>query len=72
MENAKLKEILELSFDEKLELVHKLWDNISEEPEKLYVPLEHITELKKRLKSIEDGTTKFIPWTEARKRFESK
>ena len=72
MENTKLQEILNLSRDEKIELVQTLWDNIAEDLDKVDVPKEHIVELEKRLKNIEDGSAKFISWEDVQKKFENK
>jgi len=72
MDNTKLQEILNLSRDEKIELVQTLWNNITEDKTIPDVPEEHILELKKRLKKIDDGTAKFISWDDVQKKFEDK
>ena len=72
MDNTKLQEILNLSKDEKLELVQTLWDNIAEEQYKSDVPKEHIIELEKRMKKFDEETAKFISREEVQNKFESK
>lgn len=72
MDNTKLQEILNLSIDEKIELVQTLWNNITEDKDIPDVPEEHILELKKRLKKIDDGTAKFISWEDVQKKFGDK
>ena len=72
MDNTKLQEILNLSKDEKLELVQTLWDNIAEEQYKSDVSKEHIIELEKRMKKFDDNTAKFISREEVQIKFESK
>ena len=72
MDNTKLQEILNLSRDEKIELVQTLWNNITEEKAIPDVPEEHILELKKRLKKIDDGTAKFVSWDDVQKKFGDK
>lgn len=68
MEAEKLKEILSLSKEEKLELVQTLWDNISEE----YQPdisREQLKIIKERLERIDKGETKLKDWDEIKKKY---
>ena len=68
MEAKKLKEILDLTKEEKLELVQTLWDNISEE----YQPdisSEQLKIIKERLVRIDTGETKLLDWDEIKKEY---
>jgi len=68
MEAEKLKEILSLSKEEKLELVQTLGDNMSEE----YQPdisREQLKIIKARLERIDSGETKLIGLDEFKKRY---
>lgn len=68
MEAEKLKEILSLSKEEKLELVQALWDSISKE----YIPdisEEQIRIIKERLERIDKGESKLIDFDEFKERY---
>ncbi len=68
MEAGKLKEILSLTKEEKLEFVQTLWDNITEE----YQPdisEEQIKIIKERLERIDNGSTKLIGLDEFKKSY---
>lgn len=68
MDVQKLNEILNLSKEEKLELVQILWDNISKE----YISDisdEQIKLINDRLERIDNGESKLIDLNEFKKRY---
>ena len=68
MEAKKLKEILDLSKEEKIELVHALCVNIEEE----YLPdltTEHIKIIKERFEMIDNDETELRDWDEVKKKY---
>jgi len=62
MTNTELKKLLNLPRKEKLKIVHTLWDNIAKEKVHEATYPEHIEVIKKRLKKIRSGKTKFKNW----------
>lgn len=62
-----LQEALKLSAEERLALAKSLWDSV-ERPEDPEWRAAWTAEVHRRLKGVEDRTTKTIPWTEARAR----
>jgi len=69
MEAEKLKEILNLSKEEKIELVQTLWDSISAGEDNPEIPKEHIKILKERLNRIDSGETRVRDWEEVKKKY---
>lgn len=68
MEARKLKEILNLSKEEKLELVQTLWDNICEEYQ-LHITKEQLKIINERLERIDKGETKLKEWNKIKKKY---
>jgi len=62
MDSQKLNEILNLSKDEKLELLDALWENLNEEIKDSEIPEWHKEILEERLKKIENGEMEFVSW----------
>jgi len=58
----------ELSVDEQLEYVERLWDHIAARPERVPVPDGHRAVIKERLNSDSSGR----PWAEVRRDIEKK
>lgn len=56
-----------LTFDEKMEIVHTVWDDILKQPEKIDWPEWHKRELEKIQEEIDNGTAEFIDFETAKK-----
>lgn len=69
MNNSQIHQIQKLSFNEKIELIQILWDDIAREQEKLDVPEEHIKMLEERLKIIGKGEAKYRSWESIRAKY---
>jgi putative addiction module component (TIGR02574 family) len=69
MSPVKINELLKLPKEDKMELLHLLWDNLSKEQESIEVPEWHKKILDERVKEIESGTAVFVSWEEIKKRF---
>jgi putative addiction module component (TIGR02574 family) len=69
MGNQQLNIIFNLSIEEKLLIVQKLWDNIASEQKKLEVPVEHKMLLMQRIKKIESGKTSFKNWEDIKNKY---
>ena len=57
-----------LSVAEKLELMEKLWDDLSRRPEDVPSPQWHGDVLAERIAAVRDGRTDFVQWNDAKKR----
>lgn len=57
-----------LSVAEKLELMEKLWDDLSRRPEDVPSPQWHGDVLAERIAAVRDGRTDFVAWDDAKKR----
>lgn len=69
MSSHQLNTIFNLSIEEKLLIVQKLWDNIASEQQKLEVPVEHKMLLMQRIKKIESGKTSFKNWEDIKNKY---
>ena len=61
-------EIDKLGVDERLDLIEKLWESLSSDPDLVPVPDAHKAGLDKRLAEIESGDDAGIPWEEVLER----
>lgn len=64
-----LEQIAQLSVEEKIVLVERVWDDIAEDTrsEKLEISDELETELARRLALVKTGQTQFLSWDEVKK-----
>lgn len=62
-------QILELSVDERIQLVQDIWDSIAAMPDVLALTKEQREELDRRLASYEENPDEGIPWEEFRRQF---
>jgi putative addiction module component (TIGR02574 family) len=69
MNTLQINQLQKLSFNEKIELIQILWDDIAREQEKLDVPEEHIKILEERLKIIGKGEAKYRSWESIRAKY---
>ena len=69
MTQTKLKELLELSKEEKIELVQTLWDSIADEKSIEPVSDKHKEILQERIKRINSGRAKFKNWEDIKSRY---
>lgn len=61
---VKMQEILDLSVDERLSMIEKIWDSIDQT--NIPVPESHKQELDRRLERFEKGETTFVTWESIR------
>ena len=63
-----LEQITQLSVEEKIVLVERVWDNIAEDTrsQNLAISPELETELARRLALIQTGETQFFTWNEVK------
>ena len=66
MSTATIREIKKLSVAERILLVEKIWETIPDESDELVLSAEQSKELDRRIKSIENGTARFVSWNEVR------
>ena len=64
-----MQEILEMSIDERISMIGKIWDSIDHSS--LETPAEHQQELDRRLSRYENGGTKFFSWKEIKSELQS-
>ena len=70
MTKEKIKEILSLSREEKIELVQTLWDDISTQtPSANEIPEEHKKLLERTLHRISKGETQFNKWEDVKAKY---
>jgi putative addiction module component (TIGR02574 family) len=69
MTNTQIKKLLSLSRNEKLRIVHTLWDNIAKDKANNDMFPEHIAILDKRLKKIKNGKSKFKNWESIKSKY---
>jgi putative addiction module component (TIGR02574 family) len=69
MNAFQISQLQKLSFNEKIEVIQILWDDIAKEHEKLHIPDEHIKILEERLKIIGKGKAKFRSWESIRAKY---
>ncbi len=72
MTNAELKKLLNLPRNEKLKIVHTLWDNIAKDKVQETTYPEHIEIIKRRLKKIRSGKTRFNNWETLKNKYNEK
>jgi len=65
----KMQEILELSIDERILMIEKIWDSI--DPANLTLPEAHAQELDRRLSRYENGETTFFSWNDIKNELNS-
>jgi putative addiction module component (TIGR02574 family) len=56
----KMQEILDLSVDERILVMEKIWDSI--DPADISIPNSHEQELERRLARYQNGETTFHTW----------
>jgi len=59
---VKIQEILDLSVEERISMVEKIWDSIN--PDHVQISTSHEEELDSRLNRYKSGETTFYSWTE--------
>lgn len=64
--------VAELSFEQKLDLMERLWADLSKNEKKLESPTWHDAVLKEREKAYVAGNMKSADWEEAKKRIKKK
>lgn len=69
MEDTLIKELSQLSKNEKIMLVEALWDSIASDPDQVEVPDHHKTILESRLESLEEDKSNGKSWDEIRKKY---
>jgi putative addiction module component (TIGR02574 family) len=57
-----------LTVAEKLELMERLWDDLSRRPKDVPSPQWHGDVLAERIAAVRDGRTDFVRWDDAKKR----
>jgi len=70
MTNTELKKLLRLPRNEKIKIVHTLWDNIAKDKVQGNTYPEHIEIIKKRLKKIKGGKIQFVNWESLKNKYE--
>ena len=71
MTKIQLNSILNLSKEDKIELVQLLWDNIASEKDEDSIPEWHKELLETRLLRIKQGKTKFKDWADVMKKYKA-
>jgi len=69
MDDRIIKELTQLSKNEKLLLVEALWDSIVSDPEQLEVPEHHKTILEERLHTLESDKKEGSRWENIREKY---
>jgi len=64
---SKIKDILKLSVDERINLVQTIWDSIAAETEVSEISEEHKNILDKRLEAHQNNPRDIISWDEVKK-----
>ena len=67
MNAVSINEIKKLSVAQRIILVEKIWETIPEKSDDLALMPDQEKELNRRIKSIENGTAKFVSWDYVRK-----
>ena len=65
-------DIERLSTEERLRLIERLWDSLSEKPESVPLTKEQQAELDRRLDEIDAGDTEGIAWEEVMRRVQAR
>ena len=63
-----VKDILELSVSERIQLVEDIWDSIAEMPESINLNSKQAKELDNRLKMYHQNPSEGSPWETVRRR----
>lgn len=63
----KIKDILKLSVDERIDLVQTIWDSIAEDSEVSEISEEHKKILDKRLEAHQNNPQDIVSWDEVKK-----
>lgn len=61
-----------LTVKEKLELMERLWDELSKRPDDIPSPSWHGDVLAERVQALKEGRTEFVDWEEAKQRLRSR
>jgi len=61
----KMEEILDLSIEERLLVIERIWKSI-DHPKDIQIPEAHAQELDSRLSRYENGQTRFVNWSEVK------
>jgi putative addiction module component (TIGR02574 family) len=69
MTKLQMTELHKLSVKDKIKIVQTLWDDIAEEQAIATLSAEHKKNLQERLRKIESGEARFIPWSEMQAKF---
>ena len=64
MQHLKMSDILELSIDERIQLVQDIWDSIAEVPESLELTQEQRDEIDRRIAELDANPGSAISWEE--------
>ena len=64
-----MDEVLSLPPEDRLELMDRIWDSLSEDPESIPVPEEHREILATRLKAYRADPSDVVPWEAVRSRY---
>lgn len=67
MAKVPMKEILELSVAERIQLVEDLWDSVAADPESISVTDSQKQEVRRRLEEHRADPESATPWDEVRK-----
>ena len=71
MSNADIP-IDDLTVAQKLNLMEKIWVNLSQNPSSIPSPDWHGSVLAKRLEAVENGDIDFVDWADAKKRLQQR
>ena len=55
-----------MNAEEKLQALEEIWDNLCQTPADVPSPTWHDDVLKDREKSVQEGSSKFVDWNEAK------
>ncbi len=64
--------IVGLTTSEKLNLMERLWVDLSKNPSDIPASQWHGEVLAKRLKAVEDGDVEFVDWVDAKRRLQQR
>lgn len=68
MKSITAADIAEMPVEDRIQLVHDIWDSIAELPEAVPVPDWHKEELQKRLEEFHQNPNEGSPWSEVKAR----
>lgn len=61
-----------LTVGEKLDLMERLWVDLSKKPSDIPSPLWHGDVLARRLQAVENGDIEFVDWADAKERLQKR